>query len=107
MAAEGLDIYRLGAGKSARLVVTCKLILPMYLRSARVALFLIVASFMAQGQQNDTTFRLDVNEVIVPVTVTDEQGRFVANLEKKDFQILKRTSRKRSARLPKTKISQW
>lgn len=28
-----------------------------------------------------------MNEVIVPVTVTDEQGRFVANLEKKDFQI--------------------
>jgi Ca-activated chloride channel family protein len=35
----------------------------------------------------DSTFRLNVNEVIVPVTVTDEKGHFVSNLEKKDFQI--------------------
>jgi len=35
----------------------------------------------------EPTFRLDVNEVIVPVTVTDEKGRFVANLERKDFKI--------------------
>ena len=28
-----------------------------------------------------------MNEVIVPVTVTDEKGHFVSNLEKKDFQI--------------------
>jgi Ca-activated chloride channel homolog len=34
------------------------------------------------------SFRSDVNEVIVPVTVTDDKGRFVSNLEKKDFQIL-------------------
>jgi VWFA-related protein len=31
--------------------------------------------------------RVQVNEVIVPVTVTDEKGRFVSNLEQKDFQI--------------------
>ena len=31
--------------------------------------------------------RIQVNEVIVPVTVTDEKGRFVSNLEQKDFQI--------------------
>ncbi len=35
----------------------------------------------------DSTFRLNVNEVIVPVTVTDDKGHFVSNLEKKDFQI--------------------
>ncbi len=29
------------------------------------------------------SFRSDVNEVIVPVTVTDDKGRFVSNLEKK------------------------
>ena len=29
-----------------------------------------------------------MNEVIVPVTVTDDKGRFISNLEKKDFQIL-------------------
>lgn len=31
--------------------------------------------------------RVTVNEVIVPVTVTDEKGKFVSNLEKEDFQI--------------------
>jgi VWFA-related protein len=36
---------------------------------------------------DNSTFRLSVNEVIVPVTVTDGQGRFVSNLERKDFQI--------------------
>jgi VWFA-related protein len=34
------------------------------------------------------TIRVQVNEVIVPVTVTDEKGRFVSNLDQKDFQIL-------------------
>ena len=33
------------------------------------------------------TFRSRVNEVIVPVTVTDEKGRFVNDLDKKDFRI--------------------
>jgi VWFA-related protein len=32
--------------------------------------------------------RVQVNEVIVPVTVTDEKGRFVSNLEQTDFKIL-------------------
>ena len=32
--------------------------------------------------------RVEVNEVIVPVTVTDDKGRFISNLEKKDFEIL-------------------
>src|SRR5580698_7249582 len=32
--------------------------------------------------------KVSVNEVIVPVTVTDEKGRFVSDLEQKDFQIL-------------------
>ena len=31
--------------------------------------------------------RVQVNEVVVPVTVTDDKGRFVSNLEQKDFQI--------------------
>lgn len=31
--------------------------------------------------------RVQVNEVIVPVTVTDEKGRFVSNLDQKDFQV--------------------
>jgi len=31
--------------------------------------------------------KVDVNEVIVPITVTDEKGRFVSDLDQKDFQI--------------------
>jgi VWFA-related protein len=33
-------------------------------------------------------FRTGVNEVIVPVTVTDEKGKFVSNLDKADFKII-------------------
>jgi VWFA-related protein len=40
------------------------------------------------GEPGVGAIRVEVNEVIVPVTVTDEKGRFVSNLEKKDFQIL-------------------
>jgi Ca-activated chloride channel homolog len=32
--------------------------------------------------------RVQVNEVIVPVTVTDEKGRFVSDLDQKDFTVL-------------------
>src|SRR5215467_11460989 len=32
--------------------------------------------------------RVEVNEVIVPVTVTDDKGKFISNHEKKDFEIL-------------------
>lgn len=33
------------------------------------------------------TIRVQVNEVVVPVTVTDDKGRFVSDLDKKDFRI--------------------
>src|SRR5271157_5877425 len=32
--------------------------------------------------------RVQVNEVIVPVSVTDEKGRFVSNLDAADFRVL-------------------
>ena len=35
-----------------------------------------------------TRIQVSVNEVIVPVTVTDDKGRFVSNLGPKDFRIL-------------------
>jgi Ca-activated chloride channel family protein len=35
-----------------------------------------------------TTFTSGVNEVIVPVTVTDDKGKFLSNLEAKDFRVL-------------------
>lgn len=38
-------------------------------------------------QQPTSPIQVQVNEVIVPVTVTDEKGRFVSNLDAKDFRI--------------------
>src|SRR4051794_13476708 len=35
-----------------------------------------------------TTFRAQGTDVIVPVTVTDDRGKFVSNLEKADFRVL-------------------
>src|SRR5271157_5033858 len=57
-------------------------------------LFTIPAVPQSQAQppaaQDDPSarIRVSVNEVIVPVTVTDDKGRFVSNLEAKDFRIL-------------------
>src|SRR6185437_3069241 len=39
------------------------------------------------NKDSDTPIRVQVNEVIVPVTVTDEKGRFVSDLTEKDFQV--------------------
>ncbi len=36
---------------------------------------------------NDSPIKVSVNEVIVPVTVTDDKGKFVSDLQEKDFQI--------------------
>ena len=38
--------------------------------------------------QEPAHIKVSVNEVIVPITVTDEKGRFVSDLEQKDFQIM-------------------
>jgi hypothetical protein len=35
----------------------------------------------------DDTIKVSVNEVIVPVTVTDNKGKFVSDLDERDFQI--------------------
>src|SRR5690242_6315292 len=51
------------------------------------------ASKDAQGSQqpaeqsSSAPIRVEVNEVIVPVTVTDEKGKFVSDLDQKDFQV--------------------
>jgi len=47
-----------------------------------------VSVFGQQAEQTTPPIRVQVNEVIVPVTVTDDKGRFISNLEQKDFQIL-------------------
>ena len=38
-------------------------------------------------QSPASSIKVQVNEVIVPVTVTDEKGRFVSDLDEKDFRI--------------------
>jgi Ca-activated chloride channel homolog len=39
------------------------------------------------GKQDAGSIRVSVNEVIVPVTVTDGKGRFVSDLDQKDFSV--------------------
>ena len=41
----------------------------------------------AQQQPPPQVFKAGVNEVILAITVTDDKGRFVSNLEQKDFRI--------------------
>jgi Ca-activated chloride channel homolog len=40
-----------------------------------------------QTKADGSSIRVTVNEVIVPVTVTDDKGRFVSDLDKNDFQV--------------------
>jgi VWFA-related protein len=42
----------------------------------------------SQAGEPTTRIRAGVSEVIVPVTVKDDKGRYVSNLEQKDFRIL-------------------
>ena len=41
----------------------------------------------SSSQAQPPPIKVQVNEVIVPVTVTDEKGRFVSDLDKSDFRI--------------------
>ncbi len=57
--------------------------------------FFLSVSLFAQAPQSpetptsgQTQIKVQVNEVIVPVTVTDEKGKFVSNLDKTDFKII-------------------
>ena len=42
---------------------------------------------LSLAQQPPAPIRVQVNEVVVPVTVTDEKGRFVSDLDQSDFKI--------------------
>ena len=42
---------------------------------------------LALAQQPQPPIRVQVNEVVVPVTVTNEQGKFVSDLEQSDFKV--------------------
>ncbi len=52
---------------------------------ARVALLFLAASILL-GQQ-DATIRVDVQQVLVPVVVTDKKGHHVSGLHASDFQV--------------------
>lgn len=62
---------------------------------ALAASLILAAQQTASGPQtsvlpsssNRQPFRVQVNEVIVAVTVTDEKGRFVSNLDRSDFKV--------------------
>src|ERR1035441_1200671 len=55
---------------------------------ARIPLALALAWLaLAQSDKPSKPIKVQVNEVIVPVTVTDYKGRYVSNLEAKDFRI--------------------
>jgi VWFA-related protein len=60
---------------------------------SRLVIFFAIAAAVLFAQQPagqqppQSNIRVSVNEVIVPVTVTDEKNRFVSDLDEKDFQI--------------------
>jgi len=55
---------------------------------ARTPLVLaFVALALAQSDKGIRQYKVQVGEVIVPVTVTDGKGRFVSNLDAKDFRV--------------------
>jgi len=56
---------------------------------ARIPLALALVSLALAQSDNKAPkpIKVQVNEVIVPVTVTDYKGRFVSNLEAKDFKV--------------------
>jgi Ca-activated chloride channel family protein len=62
----------------------------MYFRavlSILLALTLCAQSPAPATQSQPPVIRTQVNEVIVPVTVTDEKGKFVTDLDKDDFRV--------------------
>src|SRR5207253_1313131 len=63
---------------------------PMSLRY--LFLLVLIGTLFAQAPPKpaapqQSSIKVQVNEVIVPVTVTDEKGRFVSDLDQKDFRI--------------------
>lgn len=63
--------------------------------SVRLLLILLLGNLALPAQENapevepqqDETIQVDVNVVNVPVTVTDNEGRFIIDLKKEDFEV--------------------
>jgi VWFA-related protein len=62
-------------------------IIPAAVVPALLAAVAACALLYRADAQETAPFRVSVTDVIVPVTVTDEKGRFVSNLTKDDFHI--------------------
>src|SRR5438552_3122795 len=56
--------------------------------AASVCVVMFALPAIPQQGQPVPTFGSTTTEVIVPVTVTDDKGKFVSNLEAKDFRVL-------------------
>jgi VWFA-related protein len=56
-------------------------------RALRTLVVFSTVLALSLAQQPQQPIRVQVNEVVVPVTVTNEQGKFVSDLEQKDFKI--------------------
>src|SRR5947209_8450511 len=52
-----------------------------------LTVLLASGALFAQSDLPPSRIKVQVNEVIVPVTVTDEKNRFVSNLDARDFRI--------------------
>ena len=78
----------------------------MVARTLLAPVFVCLA-LLAQSDKPAKAIKVQVNEVIVPVTVTDEKGRFVSNLEAKDFKIWTRARSSTSSSSATTAISRW
>src|SRR3954469_5526912 len=51
-------------------------------------LTVLALGFSAAGRAQSATLRVDVNLVLVPVTVTDRNGRFLTGLDRSRFRVL-------------------
>ena len=52
-----------------------------------LGLVLLIGALFAQEATEDQNIQVDVNVVNIPVTVTDQEGRFIVALKKEDFEI--------------------
>src|SRR5215467_2094952 len=59
----------------------------MQRRTILYSTFALAAVVTVAGLKAQAPIRVSVNEVIVPVTATDEKGRFISNLTKSDFHV--------------------
>lgn len=70
-----------------RFLVGCTLVLSLVAQSPSAKVPVAAKTENPPASRPGEAIQVQVNEVIVPVTVTDEKGRFVSDLDQKDFKI--------------------